>query len=388
MRSMQRFFALRVSRAYRTASFAASLAVAGLLPLDRRAQEVLALYEVKRGKPLLEAADRQLEMRVSFLEARHPAEWREQPIITVEDEAELEAKVGPEGLQIYTDGSKIDGKVGAAVSVWRDGAEKSFRTIKLDSFCTVYQAELLAILRATELAEKMTDTNVHILSDSRSSLESVINNNSANPLAFSIAGNIAKLQAAGVDVQLVWVRAHVGLPGNERADELAKRAAHKKTSANYDKFPVSYARRVIRENTKHAWAKEYLESVAGKNISLFLPDLPLAYSYAMKTNPTPLMTQVLTGHGGTAQYLHRFALRAAPGCICDPDVEESVLHVLTECPRFDAMRLQLELRLDTPITRANLPMLLTGKSSKSHFADFCGRVMRAVCRANGSTAKW
>lgn len=42
---------------------------------------------------------------------------------------------------------------------------------KLEAFCTVFQAEMLAILEATDVVIKAPDTNIAILSDSRSSLE-------------------------------------------------------------------------------------------------------------------------------------------------------------------------------------------------------------------------
>ncbi|GBP96394.1 hypothetical protein EVAR_90491_1 [Eumeta japonica] len=51
------------------------------------------------------------------------------------------AVVGP---QIYTDGSRIEGKVGAALTEWRDGRDLVLDA-PLDPFCTVFQAEMVAL---------------------------------------------------------------------------------------------------------------------------------------------------------------------------------------------------------------------------------------------------
>lgn len=100
------------------------------------------------------------------------------------------------------------------------------------------------------------------------------------------------------------------------------------------------------------------------------------------------MSQVLTGHGGAAKYLHRFTLKADPWCVCEPDVVESILHILTECPRFAAKRQELELRLDTPITVVNRALLLTGKSTASGFAEYCERVVRGRAQQTGPARVW
>ncbi|CAG4991036.1 unnamed protein product [Parnassius apollo] len=73
--------------------------------------------------------------------------------------------------QTSTDGSKIEGRVGAALTWWEDGREISSSTFRLDPSCTVFQSELYALLRATKLAESSTEPVVNIMSDSRSSLD-------------------------------------------------------------------------------------------------------------------------------------------------------------------------------------------------------------------------
>ncbi|KAJ2943479.1 hypothetical protein O0L34_g16587 [Tuta absoluta] len=74
LNTVQRGFAQKIVKSYRTVSLNASLILAGILPLDLRVREAAQLYEAKRGKPLMEIiGDSQIEERVCFLKAPHPA---------------------------------------------------------------------------------------------------------------------------------------------------------------------------------------------------------------------------------------------------------------------------------------------------------------------------
>ncbi|GBP88383.1 Putative 115 kDa protein in type-1 retrotransposable element R1DM [Eumeta japonica] len=140
LNALQRSIALKACRAYRTVSLHSALILARLLPLDIR-----------------------LERPVDFHELPHPAHTPEFGFESVEDldpsTVDRLAIVGP---HIYTDGSKIEGKVGAALTEWRDGIESGNSAYRLEFFCTVFQAEMFALHRAIWRVKKGKDRLVNI----------------------------------------------------------------------------------------------------------------------------------------------------------------------------------------------------------------------------------
>ncbi|CAB3241152.1 unnamed protein product [Arctia plantaginis] len=95
-----------------------------------------------------------------------------------------------------------------------------------------------------------------------------------------------------------------------------------------------------------------------------------------------MQVQALTGHGGIGEYLHRFHLRDNPGCECDPEVSESVWHILTECPRFQADRLDLEHRIDKKIIKRNFAAIMGDLETATLFLGFAERAFRIATERN------
>jgi ribonuclease HI len=141
-----------------------------------------------------------------------------------------------EYYRLYTDGSKTDEGVGAAVV--GDGI---IRRATLPSEASIFTAELHAIYMASCIVEKADCTHFAIFSDSRGVLQSLQDKNTKNPSSRKLQHRLHDL-SANKTIELCWIPGHAGIAGNERADEFAKLAVSGRIEnifINYrDMFPI------------------------------------------------------------------------------------------------------------------------------------------------------
>lgn len=382
LNAVQRGFAQKLCKSYRTVSLNSALVLAGILPLDLRIQEAAALYEARRGSSRLVLGDRETERVVGFAEIPHPALHVELTFESLTTQAQVDNSNG-QAVKIYTDGSKLEGKVGAALSIWDGETETKAIKLSLAAYCTVYQAEILAICRATEEALKCAKNECCIYSDSRSALETITNYNALHPLAVKTRENLKKAFNLGKTVSFYWVKAHVGLIGNERADQLAKEAAlSSRRRPDYDQVPVSFVKRIIRKDSLDEWNGRYKSGDTASVTKVFLPDVIDAYRTIRSIRPAGLLTQVFTGHGGLSQYLHRFKCKESPACVCDPDIAETIFHLLLDCPLHNRDRYDLQQRTEVELKMENLETLLKDKVTRKPFMEYCVKIINIVINRN------
>ena len=95
--------------------------------------------------------------------------------------------------------------------------------------CSNNQAEQLAITKALEVLERIdnpqnTPRTATVFTDSRITIDSVRNTINHNHLVEEIRKKMTSLERVDWNIEISWVKVHVGIVGNELADRLAKTA--------------------------------------------------------------------------------------------------------------------------------------------------------------------
>ena len=105
-----------------------------------------------------------------------------------------------------------------------DGSQRTWRT---SDHCSTLQTELVAIRHALQHAQRRPEATVVIFTDSRAALQVLQQPRPRDNvhLFTSILGSLQRLALQGRRARLHWIPSHVGIRGNEAADEAAKRAA-------------------------------------------------------------------------------------------------------------------------------------------------------------------
>lgn len=327
---IQRIPLLQMTKAYRTISTAALQVLKGILPLDLQLGLEAKLYKIKNGrkeKKITKIGNK--SVKIEEIETKekillHPATTNKITLKT--------ATPAGANTEIFTDGSKMDGKVGAAFVVKKDGIFLHKENFRLRDEATVYQSEMHAIHKALQwiIENKLKKEKIVLFSDSLSALQSLGRHHPSNNLEFNIRNKVNEIKK-GNKLSLSWIKAHVGHEGNELADMEAKKGTMLPTVTIKSKIPFSYVKKTLKEDCIKKWQERWREGETGRFTYKIFPNVN------EKRNIGGFhIVQALSNHGSCPFYEKRFNLKTdgeiqRPCVFCDIEELADIKHWIMDC---------------------------------------------------------
>jgi len=253
-------------------------------------------------------------------------------------------KLPGDGEVWYTDGSRIEERSGAGYYC-RSNGRGTF--ITLGSFATVFQSEVMAILGYAQRLEELrsSEKELCICSDSQAALMVLTTQKTTSKLVWECKLALQR-STVGNSVRLLWVPGHTGIRGNEIADRLALLGARSEVEGPEPHVGLSkcWARTIIREwiDAEHC---EWWDSTRGCRQAKDMMGSGPTKDWkdgVMKGNRrnARLLVQIITGHGHLGYHRWKMRLQEDYRCRWCGMEPETVIHILTACPRYLQLRLK------------------------------------------------
>ena len=203
---------------------------------------------------------------------------------------------------------------------------------------------MLAISTACHYMESASNKRIALITDSMSSMQSLQNPLINTKIKHECVQKLNHL-ARSNQVSLIWVPSHSGIDGNEKADELANFGSALEVEGPDPCPPIT--RSVISQITKE-WAQiqshekwHYSQTGEASTIMISLMKKNIHTQLIKYTKPhISNLVNCITGHGPFRGHLKRMRLVDEPCCPYCGAGEDTNIHFLLNCPRFNITRNQ------------------------------------------------
>lgn len=242
---------------------------------------------------------------------------------------------------VYTDASIKENKVGIGIFIEETGERIGHTFANLIS---IKSAEIIAIFTAIKYMIAMGKIEIVVFTDSKSSCISIINTIKKNNEKY-FEQKIIKLLIDNpqCSVTIQWVPAHIGIPGNETADEIAKEAI----TNNLPHLDIKLVPNDIIYNCKislhEKWTLEYNNQTLTKGtfnaeINQNNPHLkPWFNNSSLTHKQIKLINRLRTGH--TFDKHFKYLMKIEDNNLCNTcNTKENAIHIIDSCTKFNTIR--------------------------------------------------
>jgi len=375
-------------------------------PLSPYIRRAASTYPRKLPSPLhhiMDTLDIHPDNTETIKPVRQTAKWQpsiKTRIAPTKDIAIREEEDDPAFIKIFSDGSGIEGNIGAAAVLYRLQDGKT--TKRVLRYClgpetkhTVYEGEVVGGIMAQELLHKEIrgfGRRVSMYIDNQASIQST---QSIKPAPGHYLVDIlhrkvsrSKKKFRNIDITIRWIPSHLDVEGNEEADRQAKRAAKGDANSSLNRLPVELrnglpdsksaikqaiikalkedATRVLRESPQ--WRKlRHVDSTMPSNRYRKMAD-------SLSRKHSGLLIQLRTGHAPLNKHLYNIKSADTPICPACEDAHETVHHFLLSCPVYERHRRDLFFKLRRG--SRSLATLLANPNAIKHTFKFIGKTGR------------
>ena len=208
--------------------------------------------------------------------------------------------------------------------------------MRLPDHSSIFTAEACGLFIALKIIQTSEVKNAIIFSDSKSCLEALNSLKTDHPVLVKIMTKLRILEKTGCNIQFCWIPGHVGITGNETADQAAKMGLQK----NIQPCPIPHTdlRPLVKEYIDQTWQAEWDELPANKLHSIYPTVKDAKPKYLANRNDQTVFTRCCIGHSRLTNDYHLKG-EPPPECIvCNCTL--TVKHLLLNCVDFDAIRQQ------------------------------------------------
>ncbi|XP_065294842.1 uncharacterized protein [Dermacentor albipictus] len=178
-------------------------------------------------------------------------------------------------LHIFVDGSVIP-ETGSSTAACVAPALRKSKLCRLLGHASSTAAELAGFHLAVDLlAEELPTTPAAIFCDSKAAMFYLQNPGRSSLGVALLSSRLTALQDAGCSVSLHWLPAHVGIPGYEEADTLAKSAHHSSVPLSPAVTAEDFSRHRLRRHIIACQPDKRVEDIlrrGTRHLDWFLPD--------------------------------------------------------------------------------------------------------------------